>query len=303
MRVPAYIHALPDMVFLSEQETIIPSGITFKNQTLYINRPESSLIHIVLWELSGTQRLKISLSPDTSVKARLFVYYRKAMDLVLDYTLGAQSSCEIFQSFIAKRPCDFTLMHQGSLAERAKLTLNSLLFFRGTTSLQENFDLIGADAALMASTLQVAHQNDRTDRTLSVRHLAKRTFSDITNHVIATERAKVKYQVIGEIKKGMKGSSCSQINRGLLMSEVSEIESDPMLLIDEYDVSANHGASIGQINEEELFYLSSRGLSIDVATRLIVSSYLQPFLDVLQTKPLIAAMSRIFNQRIQGGTS
>jgi Fe-S cluster assembly protein SufD len=60
----------------------------------------------------------------------------------------------------------------------------------------------------------------------------------------------------------------------------------PNLYIDEYDVIANHAASIGSISKEDLFYLMSRGLEERDAAKLIVLGFVQPLLDKIADESL-----------------
>ena len=66
----------------------------------------------------------------------------------------------------------------------------------------------------------------------------------------------------------------------------SRLDANPLLLIDEYDVEASHGAAIGKIDEEQLYYLMSRGLTLKVAESLIISGFLSPVLNILSTDAL-----------------
>jgi len=87
----------------------------------------------------------------------------------------------------------------------------------------------------------------------------------------------------------------------LLLGEKSSISVDPKLLIDEYDVKASHGAAIGRINDDELFYLESRGLDETLAKQLIVFGYLAPFLDQLAHAKLSDYLTKIVRKQVMGG--
>ena len=59
----------------------------------------------------------------------------------------------------------------------------------------------------------------------------------------------------------MKNSNAYQSLKGIIGSDRAVIEVNPILLIDEYDVKAGHGATIGKLDEFSLYYLMSRGLN------------------------------------------
>jgi Fe-S cluster assembly protein SufD len=84
----------------------------------------------------------------------------------------------------------------------------------------------------------------------------------------------------------MKRSVARQSNRGIVLGNKSRLDANPLLLIDEFDVVASHGAAIGKMDEEQLYYLMSRGLTLKNAERLIISGFLSPVLEKLTTDGL-----------------
>ncbi len=112
-----------------------------------------------------------------------------------------------------------------------------------------------------------------------ISHDAKSTLSNIYNVGIALDSANVSFDTTGKIEKGMAKSNCRQLSRGIIIDDNSKVTSKPILLIDEYDCFANHGAAIGKISDEDLFYLMSRGLTKNDAFFLILKGIVAPFLD------------------------
>lgn len=98
------------------------------------------------------------------------------------------------------------------------------------------------------------------------------------NYVINNNTSITHMNTNGFIENGTKGVVISQKTKGLLLDLNSEISANPLLCISEYDCNASHGASIGAINEEELYYLMSRGLTKEDSERLIVQGFINPFI-------------------------
>lgn len=111
-----------------------------------------------------------------------------------------------------------------------------------------------------------------------INHLAINTISNIANVGVAISKSNIMFDTTGKVAQGMKLSKCSQLSRGIVMDDVSSITAKPILLIDEFDCFANHGASIGKMSDEDLFYLMSRGLSKKEAFLLILKGIIQPFI-------------------------
>ena len=114
-----------------------------------------------------------------------------------------------------------------------------------------------------------------------INHNVVKSFSDISNIGISMNKGDINFDITGYIKKGMNKTNCRQLSRGVVMDDDSKITAKPILLIDEYDCFASHGATIGKMSDEDLFYLMSRGLSKNEAFLLILSGIVKPFIDRL----------------------
>lgn len=86
---------------------------------------------------------------------------------------------------------------------------------------------------------------------------------------IVEDTSKLKYDITSFIKNGAKRSVVNQNSKILLFDKESIGVNNPVLEIEENDVKANHGSSIGMIDEETLFYLTSRGIKESVARSLV----------------------------------
>jgi Fe-S cluster assembly protein SufD len=82
------------------------------------------------------------------------------------------------------------------------------------------------------------------------------------------------------------------------MDEESVVKSKPILLINEYDCLANHGAAIGKMSDETLFYLMSRGLTRNEAFLLVLKGIVKPFLDEIPQDSLKEETNKRFNDLI-----
>ena len=109
-------------------------------------------------------------------------------------------------------------------------------------------------------------------------HKHPKTFSNISNFGVAFNKSNIVFDTSGKIEKGMAKSKCVQLSKGIIMDDNAKITSKPILLIDEFDVVANHGASIGKMSDESLFYLMSRGLTKKEAFLLVLNGIINPFI-------------------------
>ena len=131
-----------------------------------------------------------------------------------------------------------------------------------------------------------------------VKHNSKVTFSNIENIGIAFDNGNVTFDTTGKIEKGMSKSKCAQLSRGIVMDNKSTVTAKPILLIDEYDCFANHGASIGKMSDDDLFYLMSRGLNKDEAFLLILQGIVRPYINSIPDDNLKEEIENSVNELI-----
>ena len=141
-----------------------------------------------------------------------------------------------------------------------------------------NAKLLSANASIDYRLLSIL-KNDKSSFIQRVDHNHDNTLSNISNFGVSFDGAKIMFDTTGFIGKKMNKSNCRQLSKGVVMDNLSSITSKPILLIDEYDCFASHGAAIGKMSDEELFYLMSRGLTKNEAFLLILNGIIKPFID------------------------
>ncbi|WP_147804308.1 Fe-S cluster assembly protein SufD [Alkalicoccus halolimnae] len=117
--------------------------------------------------------------------------------------------------------------------------------------------------------------------TTNVVHYGKDTDGQILKHGVLKESATSIFNGISKIIKGATKANGEQTERVLMLSEKARGDANPILLIDEDDVTAGHAASVGKIDPLQMFYLMSRGLSRQEAERLIIHGFLEPVVGAL----------------------
>jgi Fe-S cluster assembly protein SufD len=111
------------------------------------------------------------------------------------------------------------------------------------------------------------------------RHLVENTTSDLLIKGCLKDRARSIYQGLIQVSEGAQRTDAYQANRNLLLSDTARADSIPGLEILANDVRCTHGATIGNVDDEQMYYLMSRGLQRTDAQRLIVEGFFAPVLD------------------------
>jgi Fe-S cluster assembly protein SufD len=112
-------------------------------------------------------------------------------------------------------------------------------------------------------------------------HVAEHTSSDLLFKGAVQDHARSVYTGMISIDEGAKGTSANQTNRNLTLSEGAWAESVPNLDIRNNDVRCSHASTVGPINEEQRYYLESRGVPPEVAERLVVLGFFDEVLSRL----------------------
>lgn len=105
------------------------------------------------------------------------------------------------------------------------------------------------------------------------------------------------------VRKDAQKTDAKQTNRNLLLSGDAVINTKPELQIYADDVRCTHGATIGQLEENALFYLRSRGIGKEDAQRLLVHAFAREILDRIKLKDLCAVLDQELDRRLRTDTS
>lgn len=175
------------------------------------------------------------------------------------------------------------------LEKDSKVTYKHVLF--KPCNIDITINLVGENASFEGDFL-VLGSNGNYNINQNVTHKDLKTKSSINNFCISTNDSHILINTTGHVLNKMKKSKCVQLTKGVVLSNDSSIKSLPILKIDEFDVIANHGCAIGKINENQLFYLMSRGLSMKEASFLIISGMIEPFLDKIKDENVISCIKK-----------
>lgn len=115
-------------------------------------------------------------------------------------------------------------------------------------------------------------------------HQAPHTVSNLLIKSALTGRSQLHYEGFIKVEKNAQQTNAYQRNENLMLSPEAKAETKPALEILANDVRCTHSATIGKVDPEELFYLQTRGIAQQKATRLIVAGFFAPILDKIEDK-------------------
>ena len=123
-------------------------------------------------------------------------------------------------------------------------------------------------------------------------HAAPHTSSDLLFKGAVEDRARSVYSGLVHIRETAQKADARQTNRNLVLTEGAGAESIPNLVIEANDVRCSHASTVGPIDEDQLYYLESRGVPPEEAERLIVLGFFDDVFDRLPVPSLVAPLRR-----------
>jgi len=289
MSIPQYIQDSASYITFIGQTVDNQSLAQFNQQRLTLSKDGEYYLY---FDNYNYKDVTITVEKEANVKVYLLSYYSRKSEMDIKVHVKDNALLKLYSQFTARRKTKVHVNRQFDVDNNASLILLNNLTFHGEFSLNEQIFLKGQQANLALDLLNINGVDDQSKVVQHVYHQAEKTYSQINNWLISNHNSKLNYVVNGTIEKGKAKSSCEQLNKGIILSDDGQIRVVPSLYIDEYDVVASHGAAIGQIDENQMFYLTSRGLTEFEAKNLIVSGYINPFLIKIKNKRLEALLKR-----------
>ena len=159
-------------------------------------------------------------------------------------------------------------------------------------------DLAGQGATSRVTGAYFADGEQHLDYDTFQEHMAPNTESDFAFKGALRENASAVWRGMIRVEEGAQKTNAYQENRNLLLSDTAHADSIPGLEIMANDVRCTHGATLGKVDREQLFYLMARGLSRAQAERLIVRGFFQDVLDRIELEPVREALGAALEARI-----
>jgi len=140
---------------------------------------------------------------------------------------------------------------------------------------------------------------DKVSYDVAIQHLAPYTQSNMENYGIVMKGAHWDVVATGQIKRGCYQSKAHQTTRILTLDEKQNVKVLPILLIDENDVEASHACSLGQPDENQLYYMQSRGMNRTQAIQLLTIGYLLPIATIIDDETVREEIREEIEKKVQ----
>jgi Fe-S cluster assembly protein SufD len=275
---------------------VVPKGVVLE-QPLYVRIangvPDGSLFWRLLVVAEEGARVTLieeyaSAAPDLSsysnAVAELFVEQGAKLEYVSIQHLSAETWHFATHHARVGRDAELDWVAGGFGSKKGKIRIQN--------------DLAGPGATSRVTGAYFADGAQHLDYDTFQEHIAPSTTSDFAFKGALRDEARTVWRGMIRVEPDAQKTNAYQENRNLMLSEQAHADSIPGLEILANDVRCTHGATLGQVDREQLFYLMARGLSRAEAERLIVRGFFQDILDRIELEPVRDALGSALEARI-----
>ena len=159
--------------------------------------------------------------------------------------------------------------------------------------------LLGQEAHGEILSIAFAGEGQHQDAGGKIIHAAPRTSSSIFSKSISKDGGRATYRGLLEVADGASESRSKVVCDALLLDEDSRSDTYPTIRIDENDADVGHEATVSKIGDEQLFYLQSRGLDEEEASKMIVNGFIEPVTKELPMEYAVE-LNRLIELQMEG---
>ena len=143
------------------------------------------------------------------------------------------------------------------------------------------------------------HDDQHFDLDSEVWHEAEHTTADLVTRGVVDDEARSVYEGVQDVGSDAWDTSSYQRENTLMLSDESEADASPKLIIHNHDTEASHSATVGQIDREDLFYMVSRGMGEEQAKNMLVEGFFVPVLEEVEVDELRDDIQQLVAERLR----
>ncbi len=182
----------------------------------------------------------------------------------------------------------------------SKVNTHSVVFNGGYIRNEIDVQLIGEEAEVRMDGLYLADRDQFVDNHIFVHHAVPNCKSYQVYKGIADDQAGTNFNSYVLVDKDAQKTEAHQSNKNIMLNDEANISTHPFLEINADDVKCSHGATIGQLDADALYYLRSRGIGQRNARMLLMVAFANEVADKIPIEPLRNRVSHMIRKRLSG---
>lgn len=276
----------------------VPAGTALDSPIQLVSLSQSSVNLLV------TRRLLIVLEKGARVKLLLCDHALSRVNVlstqVIEAFVGQDASLEIYDleetHLENHRVTDlYCRQEAGSSVSHTSLALHN-----GKTRNNCFFKLAGPGANLELNGVAITDKSQSVDNSVFVDHASPDCNSNQLYKYVLDDKSTGFFSGKVLVRPGSQRTVSRQTNRNICLSEQSRMFTKPQLEIYADDVKCGHGATVGQLDDNALFYMRQRGIPFDEARMTLMLAFINEVLDRVELDPLRERLRRLVERRFRG---
>ena len=290
-----YLTALSTALFSTGTVVYVPANVAAEDVTIRTTMNSRSLFNYTLVVTEQSSSVTILERQSTGDAVEGDRYYSGLVEIV-----AGENSTVQYGSLqdLDEETYNYTLKHgrTGTYATIDWIECN--LGSRLTKSSVET-TLAGDGSETKIVGAFYGHNDQHLDVNARVWHRAEHTTADLVTRGVLDDAARSVYEGVQDVGKDAWDTNSYQRENTLMLSEESEADASPKLIINNHDTEASHSATVGQIDREDLFYMTSRGLTEQKATNMLVEGFFVPVMEEIAVDELREDLEARIFQRLR----
>ena len=221
----------------------------------------------------------------------------ETMNVIFDYVINDAANVKIntFNNY----NCEACVYNNYYLDYKATVKVNELSILNNRVNSKNKAYLYQEKGEIDVNYSIINDSGINQNYDWQIYHRVGNTKSNLVVYGVCNHGSNITVDTNGIISKNAKKSEAKQKSKGIVLDDASSISTSPWLQIDEYDVIANHGSSIGSVDEDDIFYLMSRGMDRSSAQELIINGFFNPYLSKVNDLKVLEFIKKVIKEHLK----
>ncbi|UPV99394.1 Fe-S cluster assembly protein SufD [Halorussus gelatinilyticus] len=277
-----YLTALSTALFSTGTLVYVPENVDAEDVTIRTTQHSQSLFNYTLVVTEQSSSVTILERQDTGEDIEGDRYYSG----IVEVAAGENSHIQYGSlQDLDEETYNYTLK-RGEAADYATVNwVEGNIGSRLTkSSVETNLDGEGSETKTVGAFF--GHDDQHFDIAARVWHNTAHTTADLVTRGVLDDDARSVYEGVQDVGRDAWDTNSYQRENTLMLSDESEADASPKLIINNHDTEASHSATVGQIDEEDMFYMTSRSLDDESARNMLVEGFFVPVFEEVEVEEL-----------------
>ncbi|WP_435116749.1 Fe-S cluster assembly protein SufD [Halolamina sp. C58] len=291
-----YLTALSAALFTTGTLIYVPEGVDAEDVKIRTEMRSRSLFShtLVVTEESASVTILEAIDDEGPTEDDEGRYFSNLVEI----SAGANSNVQFgsLQDLSEDAYC-YTLKH-GAAGDDATVDWIEGNFGTQITRSDVETELNGEGSESQIVGAFFGHEDQHFDINARVWHNAEHTTADLVTRGVLDDTARSVYEGVQDVGRDAWDTSSYQRENTLMLSDESEADASPKLIIKNHDTEASHSATVGQVDQQDLFYMTSRGIDGLQARNMLVEGFFVPVLEEIAVEEFRDDVQELVQERL-----